>query len=442
MQWNKQTYTGWGRALQSTADMARPERHAALGYLIAETDSILPVGNLRSYGDAALADNGRVLSTVRLDRLIAFDAKTGVLEAEPGITLGEILRIFAPRGWMPAVLPGTGATTLGGAIANDVHGKNHHVAGSFGNHVKSLVLMTADGRAREISEEVEPELFHATIGGVGQTGLITAATIQLAPCPTTGVQVHERRIGNLDDFLETFDAATATYQVGWIDALASGSSLGRGIFEEAEFDPNAVHPFPKREATSFPPIPSRLALATASVRLFNAIYWRRTPVAGRRVSRPLGKFFFPLDKLSNWNKVYGKKGFHQFQCVVPAETGDQSLRQMLELVSAAGIASPLAVLKRLGPGRAGYLSFPMEGYTLAVDLPNRTGVRSLLTALNDVTLKHGGRIYLAKDSALKADAMEQMYPEIDAYRKAVASADPDGKFISDMATRLNLRGDA
>lgn len=439
MLWNELEYSGWGRAKTCTASMARPERHAALSQIVADCEHVLPVGNLRSYGDAALARHGTALRTVRLDRLIDFDAETGTLEAEPGLTVGEILRLFAPRGWMPAVLPGTGATTLGGAIANDVHGKNHHAAGSFGQHVKSLTLMTADGKARTISDTREKALFRATIGGVGQTGLISSATIQLAPCPSTALAVSERRIPDLDAFLDSFDAATDTFQVGWIDANARGAALGRGIFEAAEFDLSASRPLPAKPAKPMPPVPGSLAVNALTVRAFNALYWRRVPEAGRTVTRALDKFFFPLDAISDWNKVYGKRGFHQFQCVLPTDTAEAGLHALLTAISAARLASPLAVLKRLGEGRAGNLSFPMEGYTLAVDLPHRPAVVGLLAELTGIVQNSGGRIYLAKDDTMTRAQFDAMYPEADTYRQVVADADPEAKFASAMAARLGLR---
>lgn len=441
MQWNKTEYSGWGRVQRVSANIARPERHAALGAMIADCDQILPVGNLRSYGDAALVDDGNALRTVRLDRLIDFDPETGVLEAEPGITLGEILRVFAPRGWMPAVLPGTGMTTLGGAIANDVHGKNHHGVGSFGQHVESLMLMTADGKARKIGPDLEPELFKATVGGVGQTGVITSARIQLAPCPSTTVRVSERRIRDLEEYLDVMDRSTSPFQVGWIDALARGNMLGRGVFEEADFNPAEHEPIPDKPAKSMPPVPGALGVHPTVVRMFNSLYWRRVSARGRTATRALGKFFFPLDKVSDWNRVYGKAGFYQFQCVIPFHDAQNTLRALLDMVAAAGIASPLAVLKRLGPGRAGYLSFPTEGYTLAIDLPNRDGVQPLLQGLEDVMLAAGGRVYLAKDGHVSKAAMPAMYPDLPAFQDVIRRVDPDAKFASAMTKRLNLRGD-
>jgi len=440
MRWNKMSYAGWGNVLTAETQIARPERHAALADLITDCEQILPIGSQRSYGDAALVTTGRGLKTERMDRLLDFDPETGILEAEAGIKLGEILRLFAPRGWKPAVVPGTGMTTLGGAIANDVHGKNHHVDGSFGQHVQSLVLLTADGNARRISAKKEAALFKATLGGVGQTGLITSAILQLTPCPSTMMSVSETRIANLSDFIDAFEVSQAPYQVGWIDALAKGPDLGRGILEEAEFASTPPAQMPRHKTKSVPMTPPGFAVSGPVVKMFNAVYRRRVPIDGRRKDRPIAEFFFPLDKIADWNRLYGKKGFYQFQCVLPEATAKDGLSDLLEIVSDGGIASPLAVLKKMGEGRAGYLSFPMAGYTLAIDLPNRARTPAILSDLAEVTEKNEGRVYLAKDGAISPDAIGRMYPEIGKFRDQVAKVDPDGKFMSAMAERLNLRG--
>ena len=439
MRWNTLTYNGWGRAVSATADVARPERHGVLTELISDSDHILPFGNLRSYGDAALTVN-QAVSTARLDRMLAFDPNTGVLEAEAGVTLGQILSTMAPKGWMPPVLPGTGMTTLGGAIANDIHGKNHHVAGSFGQFVEQLTLLTAEGKTRVLTPGDDADLFRATLGGVGQTGMITAAAIRLSPCPSRAMHVRETRMPDLSAFLARFDAVDAPFQVGWIDALATGAALGRGLMEEADFDATAAAKVKRAKTRKLPGIIPGLAMWPPVVRAFNSLYYHRVPRRGRSRQRALEKFFFPLDRISNWNILYGKRGFHQFQCVLPHDGAETALRGMLEAVAAARLASPLAVLKRMGPGRAGYLSFAMEGFTLALDIPNRRGAEELLARLEAMTLTAGGRIYLAKDSAMSAESVAAMYPELGAFRDTVAAVDPNGKFVSAMSERLNLRG--
>ncbi len=436
---NHDPYSGWGRVLTASGDRYRPEKLAALGAGMDATPGPA-IGALRSYGDAALNDARPAYDMSRLDRLIAFDPDTGVLEAEGGVSLSDITSVFGPRGWLPAVLPGTGFVTLGGAIAGDVHGKNHHDAGSFASHVLSISLMGANGTVEQVTPEGTPDLFRATAGGMGQTGIIVAARIQLSPCPSTFMDVRERRMAGLAAFLEAFETSEATFSVGWIDATAKGGELGRGIMEEAEF---TTRPAPFAKPAGSRPVPFNapsFALAPPIVRLFNAAYLRRVPVGGRDRTRPLHAFFHPLDRLTGWNKLYGKRGFHQFQCVLPPDSAATTLDQMLREIATAGISSPLSVLKKMGAGRAGHLSFPMEGYTLAVDFPNSDRAGPLLAKLEGMTRSAGGRIYLAKDSSMGAEGLGAMYPELDDWREVVNRADPGGQFETDLSRRLNLRG--
>ncbi len=435
MRWKTVETTGWGRALRATSETARPERVSALTTILSET--LAPAfGNCRSYGDACLNDGGRAIDMTRLDRFLAFDEATGVLEVEAGLTIGEIARVMAPRGWLPAVMPGTGFATVGGAIAMDVHGKNHHQAGSFGQHVVSLQLI-AGGKAQKVSPRGKTaRLFRATAGGLGQTGVIVSAELQLLRCKGDVVMVTEQRAEDFDAFVALLDRSDATYSVGWIDATARGEALGRGILEEAETGAGLV-PAPKPSKT-VPMDAPRFALSPPVVRAFNSAYYRRVPRDGRTVVKPIGEFFFPLDRIHDWNRLYGKRGFYQFQCVVPPDQVE-SLRDMLARISASGLASPLAVIKRMGDGRAGYMSFPMEGYTLAVDFRAAPAAARLIATLEDLTAKAGGRIYLAKDALLSGDKVRAMYPEWADWAKAAAKADPDGALATDLVRRLGLR---
>jgi len=436
MRWKSADYSGWGRALRASGELARPESRSALAALLADTPAPA-IGNRRSYGDACLNNDGKAIDMTRLDRFLDFNPETGVLSVEAGLSLGEITRIMAPRGWLPAVLPGTGFATVGGAIAHDVHGKNHHGAGSFGQHVQALTLINAQGAVRVTPGD--EALFKATMGGLGQTGAIASAELKLARCKGDIVTVTERRVENLDEYLDLLDKSEATYCVGWIDATARGANLGRGILEEAETGAGLVPP--AKSSKSIPVDAPGFALSSAVVKLFNAAYFRRVPARGRSVVKPISDFFFPLDRIHDWNRLYGKRGFHQFQCVVPlAET--EALREMLSRISDSGRASPLAVLKRMGPGRAGYMSFPMEGYTLAVDIPNRDGAERLIKQLEDITAEAQGRIYLAKDSLSSRERVRAMYPEYELWAAEVAKADPDGAFATDMIRRLGLRDTA
>jgi decaprenylphospho-beta-D-ribofuranose 2-oxidase len=433
MIWAKdQTYSGWGRALSATGDIARPVETATI------TANAPAIGNRRSYGDAPLNNGGKAIDMTRLDRIDAFDRETGLLTVQAGITLGELTRIFAPQGWLPAVVPGTGFATVGGAIAMDVHGKNHHRAGSFCQHVTSITLIQGD-----TTHKITPKsaaLWKATCGGLGQTGIISQATLQLTPTKGDMMLVTEQRATDWDHHVALLDGSDAQYTVGWIDATATGAALGRGIIEEGETC-RGLRPTP-RGTKKIPFNAPHWALSGPIVKAFNATYYRRVPKSGRTVVRTAQDFFFPLDKIHDWNKLYGKRGFHQFQCVVPLDQS-HALRDMMQTIAESGLASPLAVLKRMGPGldgdRAGYMSFPMEGYTLAVDFPNRPAARHLIARLESATLAAGGRLYLAKDALSTGTAIKSMYPDYPKWARVAAKADPDGALQTDMTRRLDLR---
>lgn len=428
-------YSGWGRALWAEGTVARPERMAALDRQMADAPAPA-IGRLRSYGDVCLNDGGLAINMARLDRMLAFDAETGRITVEAGVQIGDLARALAPRGWLPAVMPGTGFATVGGAIANDVHGKNHHHAGSFGQHVQKITLYTPKGE-KTATPSRGKDLFEATVGGMGQTGVIANAELQLIPTKGDVVMVTERRIADWDEHLALLDASEAPYSVGWIDATATGAALGRGILEEGETGSGLVPP-PKR-VKRVPFDAPGFALAPPVVRSFNAAYWRRVPVHGRTLVKRINDFFFPLDKIHDWNRLYGKAGFHQFQCVVPLGAAE-ALKSMLETIAKAGAASPLAVLKRMGPGRAGLMSFPMEGYTLAVDFHAGAATERLVARLEAATLEAGGRIYLAKDALARAETAQAMYPAHETWAKICAKHDPDGVLKTDLIRRLRLRG--
>ena len=434
MDWKTTEYCGWGRVHRATGDLARPERLSALIRIAAERPAPA-IGMRRSYGDACLNDGGAAIDMSRLDRILAFDDQQGIVHVEAGAQIGALLKVFAPKGWLPPVMPGTGFATVGGAIAMDVHGKNHHGAGSIGCHVEEISLLMPKG-IKPLTAKKNVGLFKATIGGLGQTGTIVSAKLRMLKAKGDVMVVTERRVDGWDEFLTLLDASDATYSVGWIDATAQGPELGRGILEEAETGGGLV---PKAKRGKRVPFDApKFALSGPVVRTFNAAYWRRVPQSGRTVVKPIDDFFFPLDKIHDWNRLYGGRGFHQFQCVLPIEKSD-ILRTILEKISASGLASPLAVLKRMGPERAGFLSFPMEGYTLAVDFPNSDEARELIPELETLTADAGGRIYLAKDSLGSAETIRGMYPEHGQWLKAVQNADPDGAYVTDLVRRLELR---
>jgi len=431
---------GWGRFPRARCDVARPERfsEAVEGFAAEQGDGgVCLRGAGRSYGDCAINGGGSALITTRLDRILAFDDGTGVLQVEPGVSFRRLLDVFLPRGWLVPVTPGTGFATIGGAVAHDVHGKNHELDSSFGEHVSELDLLPPDGTQRTLTPA--DELFTATVGGVGLTGFMTRVAFRMKRVPGGQVLVREQPCADLDAFLAAMNAAAgASYTVGWIDGAAGGARLGRGILETAE---PVEGPF-SQPAARARPVPfdfPAMALNPLGVRIFNELYYRRVPRAGRVRSTPWRNFLYPLDALHDWNRIYGKRGFVQFQCVVPFADGPATLRTLLEVISASHQASFLAVLKRMGEGRAGLLSFPMSGFTLALDFPYGPEIAALYARLCAITLEAGGRVYLAKDALLDAATFRHMYPEFPQFAALRNSVDPHCKIRNDMARRLRLQ---
>jgi len=437
---------GWGRTSQARVSAYRPERTASVtaGLDGVPDRGVIAYAGGRSYGDAALNDGGRALLTGRLDRVFAFDAEAAEVVCEPGLTFNDLQSVLLPLGFTAPVIPGTGFATVGGGVANDVHGKNHDRHGSLGDHVRWLDLVLADGTACRVSPDDRPDLFGATIGGLGLTGIITAISLKLLPIPGDSVEVREYRATDLDGFLQLLaeHRDRATYSVGWVDALARGRRLGRGILQTAEPRVSRQSLAARRHHGARFAMPFDLpswGLNRATVAAFNAVYYRRVPRGGRTRTMPFYRFLHPLDSILDERHMFGRRGFHQFQCVIPDADGEHGVRRLLEVVSDAGAASFLAVLKTLGGSGRGFLSFPMRGLTLALDLPAKSGAVELLRQLETVTLDHGGRVYLAKDSALSPEGFRKMYPELPAFRAVLDEVDPEGRFASDMARRLRIR---
>lgn len=440
--WRDVSLTGWGRTARADSKAARPERQSALRAALESSNGkpVLAFGAGRSYGDAALNSGGYALLTERLDRLISFDPATGELVAEPGVTFETLMRVLLPRGWLVPVTPGTAFATLGGAVANDVHGKNQEAAGNFSDHLQWIEVLTAKGEVVRASAQENADLFAATVGGIGLTGIITALSLRLQRVPGNAAMVKLRRLPDLDAVVEglTTPHPDTPYSVAWIDALAGGRNLGRGVLELAA---PAEEPLPEQavKARGLPVDLPGFVLSGPTVRAFNEMYWRRVPAGGTERPTHWRSFLYPLDAIHQWNRMYGKAGFHQFQCVVPQDEAPAAVRGLLETLGKAGRASFLAVLKAMGREGRGDLSFSMPGLTLAVDIPNRPGVDELLTRLERQTLDAGGRVYLAKDSHLSPDGFRAMYPRLAGFQAALKKWDPDGKFMSDMARRLKIR---
>ena len=406
-------------------------RHASLPDL---SDTALPYGNGRSYGDSCLNPGGTLLHTRGMDHYIEFDPDTGQLECEAGVLLAEIVSLVLPRGWFLPVTPGTQYVTVGGAIANDVHGKNHHMAGSFGDHVLELELLRSDGTRRVCNQVNHADWLRATIGGLGLTGLITRARLQLRRVAGPDLEVTSRRFGHVRDYFNLMkDAKASEYRVAWIDCLARGKALGRGVLMHGN---HAVEPAGTSHATHSLPIPFTPPFSmvnAASLRAFNTLYFHiapRSPVQRRVHYQP---FFYPLDRITDWNRMYGPAGFLQYQCVVPAATAQESTTELLERIAASGEGSFLVVLKEFGNrDAAGMLSFPRMGTTLAMDFPFR-GERTLrlLDALDGVVGAAQGAVYPAKDARMSPAMFATSFPQLPKFRKYV-----DPRFSSGLWRRV------
>ena len=422
--------TSWGRVSRASSHVTEPAHLDDLARAVRSgADPALAHGLGRSYGDVCLNDGGRLLRTARLDRIIAADWSTGVVRAEAGLTIGDLLAVGVPRGWFVPVTPGTKFVTLGGAVANDVHGKNHHGAGTFGCHVRALGLMRSDGEMLEIGPEARPHLFAATVGGLGLTGLIAWVELQLQPVASSDFEVETRRLQDLDGFFRAASESHAwPYTVAWVDCLAAGRKLGRGLFSRGRHAADGAL-LPHAAAARLKVLrdaPSAL-LGPATVRLFNAAYSRQ-PATGETRRVPYGKFLYPLDGITDWNRLYGTRGFFQHQSVVPLEAAPRALQKLLELTSSEGQGSFLVVLKLFGPRPSpGILSFPREGATFALDLPNRgPGTLRLLGRMAEVVLEAGGRLYPAKDATMTAEQFRAGFPrwrEVESYRDPGISSD-------------------
>ena len=381
------------------------------------TGSVLPHGNGRSYGDSCLNPHNTLLATRGLDRMIAFDQATGLLSCEAGVTLAEIIDVALPSGWFLPVTPGTRFVTVGGAIANDVHGKNHHRAGTFGHHVLRLELLRSDGSRHSLGPDDEGELFSATVGGLGLTGMITWAQIQLRRVPGPWLEAESIRFDSLDEFfaLSAESSATHEYTVAWIDCLASGKHLGRGHFLRADHASGMrEHAAPGTSSGISMPFTPPLSLVNRlTLRPFNALYYWRQTARRRRQFAHYQSYFYPLDGIGKWNRMYGPRGFLQHQCVLPHHSARDAVTALLNEISRAGQGSFLAVLKEFGdlPSR-GMLSFPRPGLTLALDFPN-TGpaVFELLNRLDDVVSAAGGALYPAKDARMSPALFKSSFAE-------------------------------
>ncbi|GGV49102.1 oxidoreductase [Streptomyces griseoflavus] len=443
--------TGWGRTAPTTARLVRPRTYEEAALAVRECGARggIPRGLGRAYGDAAQNAGGAVLDMTGLDRVHAIDADGGTVLCDAGVSLHRLMEVLLPLGWFVPVTPGTRYVTVGGAIGADIHGKNHHVSGSFSRHVLSLELLTADGEVRTAVPGTP--LFEATAGGMGLTGVILTATIRLQPVETSLMSVDTERADDLDDLMARLADTDHRYRysVAWIDLLARGRATGRAVLTRGDHAPLDALPRgtrARRDPLSFrtsrlPAAPSFVPeglLSRTTVGLFNELWYRKAPRSRTGQLQRIPAFFHPLDGVPHWNRVYGRGGFVQYQFVVGHDRED-ALRRIVHRISERRCPSFLAVLKRFGDADPGWLSFPLPGWTLALDIPAALpGLGGFLDELDEEVADAGGRVYLAKDSRLRPELLAAMYPRLGDFRALRAELDPRGVFTSDLSRRLHL----
>ncbi len=441
--------SGWGRYPCIAGHVLQPENQSEFFRILKDNDAgeILARGLGRSYGDAALSAGAKIVLCDKLKSILSFDSEAGILRCRPGMSFDDMLRIFLPLGWFPPVTPGTKHVTMGGALACDIHGKNHHKFGSFLNFVNSFKLVTASCEELNCSREENRELYFASAGGMGLTGVLSEIELRLLKVENPYMMVKKLRASGLQDTFRLIEENDPLYDysVCWIDCLASGPQLGRSILILGRHAGAQEIALEEKQA-AFRNAGAGLSvdfdlpgwiLNRYSIGAFNHCYYYLSSCANEEKVQAYNGFFYPLDFISNWNRLYGKEGFIQYQCVLPLESSKVGLEEILALSAKRGRASFLAVLKKFGAGH-GLLSFPISGYTLALDLPVKTGIFEFSRELDQIVLKHGGRVYLAKDACLEAESFRSMYKDYPEWLRIKKEVDPKNKFSSALSKRLRL----
>ncbi len=429
--------SSWGNYPNAQNSVLTHRTQDELNTQVLKYDDVIPFGNGRSYGDSALSTHAVYMKSDHF--FITFDQETGVLHCQSGVLLADILEYFVPRGWFLKITPGTKLITVGGAIASDVHGKNHHIEGCFSECVEAFNLMMADGNIQTCSKTENRELFLATCGGMGLTGVILDTKIQLKKINSQFIDQTTIKTNNLKETFEMFEKyKDHTYSVAWIDCLAKGKELGKCLLMVGDFrDDGKLDYKPKQKLTIPFNLPS-FTLNKWTVKAFNWLYYKKVKekISQQKVS--IDSFFYPLDSIGRWNRIYGKGGFTQYQFILPLENSFQGLEEILTTISKSGKGSFLAVLKLYGKENENYLSFPKEGYSLALDFKIENGLFKLLDLLDEIVAKYGGKIYLAKDVRVKKEIFEQGYPKIEQFRAIRKKYQLDKKFNSLQSRRVGI----
>jgi len=438
---------GWGNypiidaRVDTLTDIRKLEK------VLKETEGIIPYGNGRSYGDQALGK--QVINTKKYNYITGFDEKKGIITCQCGVTLEEILDVSVPKGWFLFVTPGTKYITVGGAIASDVHGKNHHKEGTFCDHVLSFELMLPDGKIVSCSKKINKELFHATCGGNGLTGIILNATFRLKQIETAYIKQRTIKAANIDELIKLLEENESyTYSVAWIDCVAKGKKLGRGILllgEHASVSDlknknQIIKPLilKKKPMLNVPFFFPNFVLNKMSINIFNFLYYNKAVKGVTDSIIDYNTFFYPLDAVDNWNRIYGKRGFTQYQFAVPKSTGTKGVREIVQKISDNGMGSFLAVLKTFGPANENYVSFPMEGYTLALDFPIKKKLFPFFDELDKLVEGSGGRLYTTKDVRMNGAFFKKGYPFLSKFNSIRKKFKADKTFKSLQSERLEV----
>lgn len=443
----RESLYGWGHYPVKECQSWRPEKRRELMSIVQNAPTFIARGMGRSYGDASLQPAG-VVHTERLNHFIELDERRGMVRAQGGVTLAEVMEYAVPRGWFPATIPGTRYVTLGGAFACNVHGKNHYAEGDFAEHVQSIRLMTANGESITCSPTHNRDIFWATAGGMGMTGIIEEVTLKLKPIQSSSLSATTYRVDSLDDMVAAFEhyRDSTDYMVGWIDHMAKDDQIGRGIFEAANHISTDAG---GAQLSAFQPLEPKInipfnfpsfVLNRYSMAVYNKIRFKRYSAWRQAENIEFNSFFHPLDSMGNWNRLYGKRGFFQYQCLFPDTPGvAKHMQTFLSAIHRKKLFSFLAVIKYHRTGK-GYLTFPVKGYSIALDFPNTRQVRAILPQLDRWVADHGGRIYLAKDAMLNPELFYVMYGQnAHEWRRIVNELDPDAKFTSLMSDRLEWK---